>query len=345
MNPLEKALIRSWLVAHKDKINTNYLAYVKLYNTSLSRIPIKQRSITKITNNLIKFVHHLLNLWIRRSDLNYENYYVQHSDSFQRIYRNYEIIREYCLHKKGYSNHLLHEADHLIGWKQPFVDFAMLWVEQTQSYKVTGPNCRYALGDDRTKYQKNTPGRCYDWRINIKKDIRSKIFKDCYDIDMVSAHPNIYWTHIKNQKSNNPDFNMMIHQPNLFLNKIIRSKIHHIEITYNDETPLKKAKQFRSRLFYPMKNGVLTPLRNTGCRWYDTLATEIYNGYEDNNITNPEAYLTLLERKYMDTFISKINSKNVLLLCHDGFINATDLNQEITKWNSKNSIKFKQQLL
>lgn len=342
MTSKEKYLIKSWLVANLHKINTNYAAYVQIYNSHTGRIKLKNRKIKKITSNLINFVHHLLNLWVRRSELSHEHYYVQNSTHFQTIYRNYEIVREYCVQMKGFSNYIQNEADLMVGWKNNFVQFAKLWIIETQSYLQTGNNCIYALGADRTKYQKNTKGRCYDWRINIKKNIRKLLFEDCYDIDIAAAHPNIFYYDVLMGARNHPNMDMMIHQPAKFLNKITKSNIHHFEIKYSNETPQKKAKQFRSRLFYPMKDGQLKRLNRTGCKWYDDLGEFIFQVYKMRNIKNPEDILTGLERKYIDGFINKINKNDVLLLCHDGFINKTDIQTDINKWNQKNNIKFKQ---
>lgn len=347
----EKRIIEKWLRNNLEAINRNYEVYVLEHNRRDNRRQLKVKSIKKITPNVIEFVHHLLELWLKRSWLNYDNPYIQNQPQFQKIYRNFEIIREYCVKMKGYNNYMQNQADKMIGWKQPLEELGMEWIK-TQTYYVNGKvnrDCRYVLGADRSNYKTaSEESRSFDATVNTEKRIKNIIFEGCYDIDMVAAHPNIFALHVIPMEwqydlhLHQPDMALMIDNPEAFLQKIIDSDIKHYEIDRDQTlTPRQKAKMLRSRLFNPQKEGELSPLPNLNCQWYNELAQWIHNVYLNASISNPNRVLVKWERHYIDTFLERVETASVLLLEHDGFKSTESFEKEIEEWNSENFVKFK----
>lgn len=247
----------------------------------------------------------------------------------------YTDIRDVCCNMKGYSNHITGTCDLIISWTPAFQSLVFN-VLKAQIQHNRNIQLYMALKEFPNKYHINlTPGaditmykhnpqksaRYYIGLQNIPKDMKSEIYKDYIDIDIVSCFPQIFWKEVLHCKSDNAEMRLMIEDGEAFLQKTIDDGVPAAFDAQNDRSGAKAA---RSRLFHPSssinRGGERRAPRKTGIGWYDNLQSYIISKLREAGIENEHLFFTKKEQLIIDSAFDVIGRENVVLRMHDGAI-------------------------
>jgi len=262
------------------------------------------------------------------------------SEVMQSYVREYGIIRDACFVMKGYHNYTQGVCNLIVGYTPKFeaLYFSVLKnlaAIQLKNIKNNINNRLYLVNN--TFVPNLFPGACYEQYTtsdksarlyhgaqNLPRHIKSVIYENCYDIDIVNCHASIFYNELINNRLYlvNNDFKEMMEQPEKFLQRIIKDGVHHkIWLSFkrrmksNDRT---KAKFARSRLFYPPASG--RKPRKTGIKWYDDLQKYILDIFAQAGIDSPHLWLTKHEQQIINKAIETLGKDKIALLMHDGMI-------------------------
>lgn len=251
--------------------------------------------------------------------------------------RDYAPFRDACFRMKGYSNYRNGKCDLIIGYTSAFEDlFIALLKAQLQYHLPSTPlylankvcgntNHNYDLignltpGADVSLYhQTEKSPRYYIWLQNLSKEDKKFVYEGCVDLDITACHPTIFFNEVLHRQTDNPYMNMMIKDPDAFLNALIDAKVYkrlYPHVTVTDERAA--AKDARSRLFNLQPGGLHN---KSGVIWYDELQSMIIRTLEAFGISDSHKFFANHERKIVQTAIAHIGAEHVVLLMHDGLI-------------------------
>jgi len=266
------------------------------------------------------------------------------SEVMRSYVREYGIIRDACFVMKGYHNRQSGLCDRIIGYTPKFEalyfsilkNLAAIQLKNIKKKNNNSSSNRLSLVNN--AFVPNLfPGACFDQYTtsdksarlyhgaqNLPRHIKSVIYENCYDIDIINCHASIFYNELINNRQYvvNNDFKEMMEQPEKFLQRIIKSGVHHkIWLSFkrrmksNDRS---KAKFARSRLFYPPASG--RKPRKTGIKWYDDLQQYILDIFRQEGIDNPHLWLTKHEQQIINKAIETLGKDKIALLMHDGMI-------------------------
>ena len=261
--------------------------------------------------------------------------YLAASEARSMSKQYYIEIREVCCIMKGYHNRLEGVCDRIVSWTPAFQSLVFN-VLKAQIQHNRNIQLSVALKEIPNKYHINlTPGadpamykhnpqksaRYYIGLQNLPKDMKSEIYKDYIDIDIVSCFPQIFWKEVLHCKSDNAEMRLMIEDGEAFLQKTIDDGVPAAFDAQNDRSGAKAA---RSRLFHPSssinRGGERRSPRKTGIGWYDNLQSYIISKLREAGIENEHLFFTKKEQLIIDTAFDIIGRENVVLRMHDGAI-------------------------
>ena len=286
----------------------------------------EQCGITRIASGQEEIIIIFYNLWMDARKIDSDKEIFVPSTRLKKLSkRKYQIIRDACCVMKGYSSHLEAKCNLIVGWTASFdaLCFAILkhlvskGREGEEHYTGTIRNLTIP-GADTSEYMhtENSQYRWYHNLQNLDKEQKAIVFDGSHDFDIQACFPSIF--HNNCSFWDRPEeYDTMIEEPELFLQKIIDDDCFTYKIRTKDLTPRQKAKCMRSRLFNPPRVG---KLQRTGIQWYDNLADWILETLQQNQVFDAHNWFTQKEQEYVEKAFQVIGHDNIRLRMHDGFI-------------------------
>ena len=304
--------------------------------------------VKRITPNMVKLMEVFLSFFQRNPQIEIDDEVFIPAKDMQEIVREYQPFRDACFKMKGFHSRADSKCDRIVGYTDQFLGLItnILKVRYLEQKNRSRYNTLYMLNKELTKESSNTnmiPGadvenyrtsdnsaRHYIWLQNLTRDMKKEIYTGLSDLDIVGCFPNIFFREVLKGQCNNFYMQMMIDQPEHFLNMLITDsvaqKLYPHKCLPQDRDSAKIA---RSRLFHPPTSG--RKPKASGIQWYDELQSYIIDNLNTCGITDAHMFFTTIEQRIITQAIPVVGDNNVILRMHDGFIVTIQDTEEVIK--------------
>lgn len=306
--------------------------------------------VKRITPNMINLMEVFLSFFQRNPQIEIDDEVFIPTEVMRKCVMDYQSFRDACFKTKKFSNRQDKKCYLIVGYTEQFLGLItnilkIRYLEQKRRRSKLN-NTLYMLNKELCKESSNTnmiPGavvenyrtsdnsaRHYIWLQNLTRDMKKEIYTGLSDFDIVGCFPNIFFREVLKGECDNFYMQMMIDQPEHFLNMLITDNVAqklypHKHLPHNRDS----AKIARSRLFHPPTSG--RKPKASGIDWYDDLQSYIIDNLNACGITDAHMFFTTIEQRIITQAIPVVGHDNVILRMHDGFIVNIQDTDEIIK--------------